>query len=316
VPLTGATGLRLLVSSNPPFLLDVDTGSVRPISGMQVRDKPVLTVLAVGKDAVVWLDRRTPAARVPGAEIYVVRRGTTAATRLGTAWDVAPTVDGRAVWLKSFTGPRRCILREVELDGRPRRAPRRMPCSTRLVDVGTGALLVRGSSAIDPRTGRVLLRASGVWARIGRYVLTTRALHGPLGLIDLRSGRRWRLGWPSRIGRVTSAGGADEAAVQRSRGLVALAFSDPAYRGGGTQAIDVWLLDPATRRLRHLPDMPADVELKFTSMSWTSDGRLVMLARTAGRNIVAVWRPGRSRIAVRSVRLPVHDSGSDRFVPW
>lgn len=41
------------------------------------------------------------------------------------------------------------------------------------------------------------------------------------------------------------------------------------------------------RRFRHLPDMPAAVSLKFTSMSWTSDGRLVMLARTAGREVVA-----------------------------
>jgi hypothetical protein len=316
VQLNGATGIRLLVSSNPPFLLDVDAGGLRPISGLPVGDKPVLSVHAVGKDAVIWLDRRASGAKVPRAEIYVVRRGTTTATRLGTGWDVAPAVDGRAVWLKSFIGAARCVLREVDLDGRPRRAPRRVRCSTRLVDAGAGALLVRGSSVVDPRTGRVLDRAGGALAMAGRFVLTTSAPHGPLRLIDLRSGRRWRLGWPSRIGRPGSQGGTDEAAVQKKRRLIALSFSDPAYQGGGTQVVDVWLLDPATLRFRQLPDMPADVELKFTSMSWTSDGRLVMLARTAGRTVVAVWRPGQSRIAVRSVRLPARDSGSDLFVAW
>jgi hypothetical protein len=77
---------------------------------------------------------------------------------------------------------------------------------------------------------------------------------------------------------------------------------------------DVWLLDPATRRFRHLPDMPAIVDLKFTSMAWTSDGRLVMLAQSVGRTVVAVWRPGQKRVAVKPVRLPRRDGGSDSFV--
>src|SRR5205823_10424933 len=80
VPLVGQTGLRLLVAADPPFVLDVDTGSVSPIAGLQVRDRPVLSVRAVGKDAVVWLARRTRG--VPRAEIYVVRRGAREATRL------------------------------------------------------------------------------------------------------------------------------------------------------------------------------------------------------------------------------------------
>jgi hypothetical protein len=315
VQLVGSTGLRLLVASDPPFLLNVDTGSVKPISGLQVRDKPVLSVLAVGRDAVVWLDRRVPA-KVPAAEVYVVRSGATVAKRIASAWDVAPAADGRAVWLKSFTAARRCILRELRLDGRTRRAPRWVLCSTRLVDAGARALLVRGSSAVDPSTGRVLLRTGGLWAMAGHFALTTDASHGRLSLTDLHGGDRWRLGWPSRIGGGGSQGGTDEAAVQKNGKLVALAFSDPAYRGGGTQVTDVWLLDPATRRLRHLPDMPATVALKFTSMTWTSDGRLVILAESGGRDVVAVWRPGKSRIAVRPVRLPARESGSDSFVAW
>jgi hypothetical protein len=108
--------------------------------------------------------------------------------------------------------------------------------------------------------------------------------------------------------------GMDSPAVQPGGKLIAVAFSDPAI--AGTQATDLWLLNPARQRLRHLPDMPALVSLKFTSMAWTHDQRLVLLARTAGRDVVAVWRPGQRRIAVRTVQIPNRNSGSDSFVVW
>jgi len=63
--------------------------------------------------------------------------------------------------------------------------------------------------------------------------------------------------------------------------------------------------------------MPAAVQLKFTSMAWASDSRLVMLAQTSGdRDLVAVWKPGQRQIALRLVRLPARNSGSDAFVVW
>jgi hypothetical protein len=313
VPLIGSTGLKLLVANAPPFLLDVDTGRIKRISGLNVRGHPVLTVLAVGKDAIVWLDRNVPARKVPRAEIYVIRRGATRATRLASAWEVAAAADGSAVWLKSYDDARRCTLRELALDGSERRSPRPLPCSTRLLDAGAGALLIEGSSIVDPVTGETLLDATRLWAVVGDFALTTEGYQGPLTLTDLRSGERRRLRYPSKIG---GQGGTDEAAVQRKGKLVALSFSDPAYQLSGTQVTDVWLLDPALRRFRHLPDMPAAVSLKFTSMSWTSDGRLVMLAETEQRDVVAVWRPGQRRIGVRPLRLPARNSGSDAFIVW
>ena len=84
VPLAGHTGLRLLVANDPPLLVDVDSGQSTPVTGLQLRGDPVLSVLAVGKDAVVWVARRTRG--VLRAEIYVVRHGAAKATRLATAW--------------------------------------------------------------------------------------------------------------------------------------------------------------------------------------------------------------------------------------
>jgi hypothetical protein len=60
--------------------------------------------------------------------------------------------------------------------------------------------------------------------------------------------------------------------------------------------------------------MPAVVGLKHTNMAWTHDGRLVLLAESDGKEIVAVWRPGQRRLALKTVRLE-RTGGSDTFAP-
>ena len=316
VPLTGATGLVLLVSADPPYLLDVDTGHVTPVKGLSVHGSgPVLSVLAAGQDAVVWIDRGPLTSGIPRAGIYLVRHGSALATGIAVGSDVQPAAGGRSVWVKSFIDAHHCTLREISLAGRPLRDPRPVPCSAVLIDPGAGALLGEGRSVIDPASGRVLLHTSSLWAIAGHVAVTFGEPLRPLTLTDLRTGMRRALRWPSQIG------GPDEAAVDPSAKLIALSFSDPAYHATGTQVTDVWLLDPSTGRWQHLPGMPGDVALKFTSMSWTSDGRLVMLAQTptsgpASHVVIAVWRPGQRSLAVRSVHIPARDSGSDSFIAW
>ncbi len=316
VRLTGASGLVLLVSADPPYLLDVDTGRVTQVRGLGVHGPaPVLSVLAAGRDAVVWIDRRPLAGGLPDEDIYLVRRGDAAATRIAAGSDVQSAAGGRSVWVKSFIDAHHCTVREIDLAGRQLRGPRPVPCSAALIDPGAGALLVEGGSVIDPASGRVLLRSSSVWAIAGHLALTAGEPVHPLTLTDLRTGTRRALRWPSQIG------GPDQAAVDPGAKLIALSFSDPAYQGTGVQVTDVWLLDPGAGRWQHLPGMPADVALKFTSMSWTSDGRLVMLAQTptggpASHDVITVWRPGQKSLAIRSVHIPARDSGSDSFIAW
>ncbi len=74
------------------------------------------------------------------------------------------------------------------------------------------------------------------------------------------------------------------------------------------------MLDTETGFLRQIPDMPAAVSLKRTSMSWTADGRPVLLAEVEDRALIAIWRPGQERLATRSLRLPERTGGSDAFV--
>jgi hypothetical protein len=180
-------------------------------------------------------------------------------------------------------------------------------------------VVVQGRSVSDPATGELILRASRLWAIAGHVALTVgRPLH-PLALTDLRDGARRSVPWPSEIG--SAQAGADEAAVGPGAQRIAVSFGDPAYELSATQITDVWLLDPGAGRWQQLPAMPAEVALKFTSMAWTGDGRLVMLAHTptsgaAAHDVVAVWRPGQRRLALRSVHIPARDSGSDTFIAW
>ena len=114
--------------------------------------------------------------------------------------------------------------------------------------------------------------------------------------------------WPSKIFA------ADSPATDPRARFIALGFADPSWEGaGGKQVLDVWLLDTRTREITQVPDMPAFVELKRTSMSWTNDGRLVLLGRSMDRDFVAVWRPGQRRLEVKTVRLRPRTSGSDSF---
>jgi hypothetical protein len=247
-----------------------------------------------------------------------LRHGDAIATRIAVGSDVQPAAGGRSVWVKSFIDAHHCTLREISLDGRHLRGPRPVPCSAALIGPGAGALLVEGRSVIDPASGRVLLGAGRLLAIAGNFALTVRLPH-PLTLTDLRTGTRRALRWPSWFGG--PSWGTDQVAVDPSAKLIAVSFSDPAYDSTSTQVTDVWLPDPSTGRWQHLPDMPADVALKWTSMSWTSNGRLVMLARTptsspATHAVIAVWRPGEKSLAARSVHIPARESGSDSFIAW
>jgi hypothetical protein len=322
VPLGTATGLRLLVANDPaPFLFDVDRGTTQPVTGLPTDGDPVVWVLPVGEDALVVSELNCKDCQ--DARVYRVRHDSTVATQLGTAMDVVAAGDGRAVWMLSGQNRTRCTLRNVALAGRPRQPDRPIPCTTRLVgETSAGLLIMTGSSAdgsdwhsarVDPSGGITRFRFPAVQAVAGhgRLVLGSAEPDGPLTLAELRSGASYRLAWPSQLGF-----GIDEVRVHPNGWLVVVGFADPALPGGG-QGLDEWLLDTTTRRWRQLPDMPADVALKFTSMNWTGDGRLVFLAQTADLgDVVAVWRPGQPRIAVRQVELPERSGGSDSFVVW
>jgi hypothetical protein len=98
--------------------------------------------------------------------------------------------------------------------------------------------------------------------------------------------------------------------------LLAVEFADVSWSQVNGQVSDIWLLDLRTRRWRRLPGMPLITAVKFKSMAWTGDGRLV-LAGDFDRfgKALAMWRPGQGHLAVKRLALPAF-AGSDTFVPW
>ena len=261
--LTGATGLELLVSGNPPRLLDIDVGTSRGVAGVPVGRERVSWVQPVGRDAVI-VSEAVPAA----AEVFRLR----------------PDAG-------------RCSLREVGLDGRQRRPARWVDCDTQpLADTDLGLLVpAEGprpdeplTALVDPDDGRRLASYPVVHAVAGNLVLwgTEELDQGPFTLSDRRTGVARRIRRPSRVGSV-----GDSLLSPDSR-LLAMEFGDPAWDGGPTQLLDVWVLDLRARRWRQVPGMPLLVALKFTSMAWTGDGRLLLLGSFDGvGDALAVWRP-------------------------
>jgi hypothetical protein len=323
VPLQGPTGLRLLITGElVPIVLDVDRGTIQPVTGLPSGKGRQVRIEAVGEDAVVVSERPRPVNDpVRVADILWVRHGGTVASKLGVGADVAASRDGRGVWLLSYQGKtrNRCILSQVALDGRQRRPAWPMPCQTRLLQELPAGLLIDDGDALVKADGVVGLHDLDAQPAGGNLVLRGGAQAGaPIILADVRGGARWRLGYPSRLDGPWAGMGPVRAHPDGR--LAVVGFGDPADPGP-EQALDVWLLDLTTRRWRHLPDMPARVALKATDMRWTTDGRLVILTELveAAANdqpsvVVGVWRPGEPRIAVRQVKLPQGAGGS--FVVW
>lgn len=308
VPLSGAplstpTGLRLLVADNPPFIVDVDTGRVTRVAGVPAVRRGPLWVVGVGGRAGVVV----ASSRGLRADLYGVRDRVARISPLGTGVHAWPAGDGRSVWIQSAVESG-CTMRQVGLDGRRIRAARRFPCGT-VSDPAGGALgLVVGRTRIlDPLTGKPVLKTQwGIWAVVG----TKLVLAGPekqFTLLDTTTGAARRMPWPSILGS------RDQPAVDPRGRFVALAFAAPSWGGGARQVLDVWLLDTKTEELTQLPGMPAFVSLKGTSIAWTDDGRLVLLGESNGKDVVAVWRPGQRRLGIKTLSLPIADSGSDSF---
>jgi len=306
VPLGNQTGLRLIVANDPPFVVDVDTGRVTPVPGVPSVVGGVQWVVAVaGRDAVI-----AGAATGVDARLFGVLDHGTRVAPLGNGTVAVGASSGRGVWIRSAPDHARCRLRQVGLDGRPMTAPRAFSCGW-LDAAGTLGVAVSRARIVDPATDRTVFSTrAGIWAVAGEHVLLVEP-GVRFTLVDTPRGTRRQIPWPKAYG------GIGQPAVDPRGAYVALSFGDP-FTGPSipAQVMDVWILSTATGEVTRLPGMPAFVSLKFTSMQWTDDGRLVLLAnRKRGKGTVAVWRPGSKRLALKSLKMPEPNTGSDSFAP-
>ncbi|MDX6563991.1 MAG: hypothetical protein QOD65_3805 [Gaiellales bacterium] len=301
--LAGPTHLHLVISGAPPYIYDVDARRVRPVS----------------KSAGPLGDWVRPG----GTGAFVASGGCCASTqvakriqldgsvrRLATGRSVAPAAGSSATWVLRRLSAGNCRLKLVP--GARQSVP--APCR-RLSGAGEAGVLMwtsTGTLLVDPLTGQIRAEARRIFPVHGDVVLEevgteTSLPDDRLALVDLATGASRRFKLPSILR------GLDEVVVQPHGTLIAVGFADPAYPGPA-QAFDVWMLDTATGAFTHLPGLPAQVDLKFSSMAWTSDDRLVLLLQGGGRTVLAIWRPGTNTLPLRPVQLPEHTGGSDTFV--
>ena len=284
-------------------MLDVDSGSSTYVRGVPVRKNGVVSVVPVGgRGAAI------AAGWAADARVYGISRHDATAVDLGAGRDVAPAATRDAVWIQTVGGSG-CTIRGIALTGRTTQRARPFRCAATIAPGGRAGIIVNRTRVYDPKSGKVVLRTpAGVVAAAGTTLVLLTSPGKRFALLDSRTRRQVPLRWPSTLGAQ------DHPAADPRARFIALAFADPSWGGAGKQVLDVWLLDTRTRELSQLPGMPAFVTLKHTSLSWTHDGRLVLLGRSAGRDMVAVWRRGQRRLAIKTVRLRTR-SGSDSFAP-
>ena len=216
----GPTGLRLVVADVPPFVLDVDSGAVTRLRGVDVAVDGILWVLGVSRHAaVVVADARDP--NTANKRLYKVSDGHARVTPLGSARDVTPDAAGRGIWATRQSGRSACTLGRIGLDAR-RSASRAIPCNWLITPGGALGLVVHRTSVIDPFTaGEVLATTQGILAVAGRSLL----LAGPgepsskdyeITLEDTATGMERRLRRPGQIGSWASRRSIPAAATSRS----------------------------------------------------------------------------------------------------
>jgi hypothetical protein len=313
-----------IVTSNNgvgPFVVNVDRQTARAVPGLGVPPSyttpwgPRVELLRAAAGGALAVVGRQPCQRcaLSQAEFLIASDGsvrrvatlpTIVASVTGTT-ETAPALAGAATWVLSWPHVGPCTLRLV-----PGTRPAvRVPCGDLVRDTGAGVILSSGNGGpgerlVNPLTGSVRARVSGsLWPIHGDLVLENYGLQpggptgsqfGHLSLVNVISGERQQLAWPSYFGN------AIRVAVEPHGSLVAIDFGSPAYPGPA-QAEDVWILDTATGKFTHVPGYPAQVDIKFSNIVWTNDDRLVIIAQGGGRTVVGIWKPSDTTLTLRTL---------------
>jgi hypothetical protein len=322
-----------IVTSNNggrPFVVNVDRRTARAVRGVGALSSyatpwgPRIELLRATVGGALALVSRQSCQRCALSQVEFLIDADGSARRVATlptivpsatgTTETAPTLNGAATWVLGWPHVGPCTLRRVP----GTRSARRVPCGDLARDTAAGVILVSGDGVerlVDPFTGSVRARVSGsLWPLDRDLVLENYGLQpggptgsqfGDLSLVNLMSGDRRQLAWPSYFGNLIRV------AVEAHGSLVAIDFGSPAYPGP-EQAEDIWILDTATGKFAHMPGYPAQVDIKFSNIVWTNDDRLVIVAQGGGRTVVAIWKPSGTMLPLRT--LPTLQ-GYNAFVP-
>jgi hypothetical protein len=329
-PLPAATHLRLVASENagPAAIVDVDTGTVQRLPQLHVPRGPgtagaaLYPLMLVPGGALAVVNHKACQHCATTQDDFLIKAAGSVrqiASRhfpalLGTR-ETAYVPGTSSEWVLTWPRHGRCTLRLVP----SARHAVAVPCGDLGAAFPTGvALWTDGdqrSVLVKPLTGAVTgaLNTGYAYDLIGHGLAIEGAPYASpttLSLVNLISGKRLRLGWPSILHFSYQVFPAPHGP------LVAVEFADPAYppppHETVAQAADIWLLNTRTGSFTHLPGFPILEGLKVSGIAWTANDRLVAVAVGGGRTTVALWRRGQHALAVRTVPAL---NGYSAFVP-
>jgi len=331
--LASPTHLFIVASDNggSPFVVNVDRQTARAAPGLGVLPSyttpwgPHVELLTATASGALMVVSRQSCQRcaLSQAEFLIASDGSV--RRIATLPKIGPRATGTieatpalgapATWVLTWPRVGPCTLRLV-----PGTRPAvRVPCGDLARATEAGVLMWSGpystEALVNPLTGKLRARVAGsLWPVHGDLALENYGLQpgGPLGtefghlsLVSLITGDRRQLAWPSYFGNIISV-------VPEPHGpLVAVDFGSPAYPGPA-QAEDIWILNTTTGTFSHLPEYPAQVDIKASDVVWTDDDRLVIVAHGGGRAVVGIWKPGQATLPLRTVPSRF---GYDAFIP-
>ena len=327
-PKLGPTHLRLVAAEgdDPPSIIDVDSGVVTGLPQLHVPGPPNLgpdLLLAPTRGGALAVVNHQACQHCALTEDDFVISANSAVRRVAVRHFPAfvGTIErtrvpgSTAEWVLMWPHRGPCTLRLLPSAG----MAVNVPCGDLGGTYRNGIELWTHQDQVgllvNPRTGAVRghLTATARLEPVGHgfAVEGPVAGHGNLKLVNLATGERRALGWPSRLQF------SYQLLPDPAGPFVAIQFGDPAYPGYSVhvnqspttigQALDLWLLDIRSGTLTHVPGFPILELLKQSGVAWTADGRLVIAARggsfsqPATRTVIGVWRPGQRTVPVGSL---------------
>jgi hypothetical protein len=323
VELVRPTGLRLFA---PPYLIDIDADTVTELEVDDWLTRPGGEPLLIahrrpaatdGADdfAPVALAARSKQA-LPGSPPVVTVDGSPLAA-------LAVSADGGGLWLAEYVSRTECTLREVDLAGAERRAPRPVECGVRPlagtphglwvqedVDAFTAAQRAAppGEAVLlDPDSLAELARYPAIAVVDGDRVLTfaNRYRGGAVRLLDLRTGEATVLDRPDLDAHFDVRG------VSPDGRWLAVMFGTMSRM---PHTVDVWVLDLISLEWQRLPSMPAlGSPMGGVVAGWAPDGRLVLVGHfnqdTGFVTQLATWRVGEAELSLMEYSYPLGRRG-------
>lgn len=285
-----------------PAVLDVDTGTATPVTGLPEPDPKNITFSTSSQGRHTFVEVGGPG--LNQGRVYLLQG--TAARQVDRGWFAFPAFDDSGFWLTDqpvYDGL--CTVRKVTETGKVLVRPRWTYCGALpFTDTPYGLqAMYRHESLLLAHDS---LKKIGRYPRIlasNRQELLVEAKDGKLALAVPGESKERQVERPSQREAKDGRASAD------GRYLAV-----PFLQAEDEERLDFRVLDTQTLKWTRLPSMPLAFDVRNWTMRWSQDGRLVLagaFAKTKDPDptdadfatTIAVWRPGDKELTLKQLSV-------------